>query len=647
MTIRIFLYLILPLFITGYIASKAANAQGNTESKAILAAQFKSAEGRDAIKTYLDKFFLYNAQSGTFSKDPFSNRYKWVASANTAEAKTKVPDNSSLVLLLRDTTLVWEEEFKKYLQSPIGKGRLLRKQNNYSEALKYFIEHSYTNPEDYYVFQQLGWTYFHLDQYENSAKSFQKSSTLTTENKWNYFGLASALYWTGDLDKAMIFAKKSLEISKEKKSNNEKIKYLMAMIHLAKGNYEEAYNIVGKKSLIGVHVDKKKDGFLINRIYKGSPADSLGLKPGDIITELNSQPTSTIENLSTFYKFDYGKILPIKILRDEVSYKGDIAIGINPRMNNAFNYKPALIKQENDNHLKQNTISKSPNAIENETLLVSNNQSIPQKNNAFADISNQWAIIIGISKYKYSSSNGLTNLIFADDDAKLFSRSLLNLGWSESHIKLLTNEEATQRSIMIALKSWLTKAGPDDQVILFWAGHGYADPENPEKVYLATYDTDISIPATGYRMDEVRKALEEIRAKNVVLFADTCHAGKLITRGTGNRSISIVPNIKKQHVPKGWIFMVGADTDRQAIEHSSWSNGAFTHSLVKGLNGEADGFQSAGAKDGVVTMGELKDYMKTSMPDETQKILGVAKHPVITTSSGDPDIWNLTLKVTQ
>ncbi len=179
----------------------------------------------------------------------------------------------------------------------------------------------------------------------------------------------------------------------------------------------------------------------------------------------------------------------------------------------------------------------------------------------------------------------------------------------------------------------------------FWAGHGFPDPEDPEKVYFACYDTDISIPATGYRMDKVRTALEERKAKNVIVLADTCHAGKLITRG--DRGISILPNIKKQNIPKGWIFMVGADTDRQAIEHISWTNGAFTHSLIKGLNGEADGFQSAGAKDGIVTMGELKDYMKTSMPEETQKVLGVAKHPVITTSTGDPDIWNLTLKISQ
>jgi len=102
---------------------------------------------------------------------------------------------------------------------------------------------------------------------------------------------------------------------------------------------------------------------------------------------------------------------------------------------------------------------------------------------------------------------------------------------------------------------------------------------------------------------------------------------------------------QKNQVPKGWIFMVGADTDRQAIEHSSWSNGAFTHSLLKGLNGEADGFQSAGAKDGIVTLGELKEFMNISMPEETHKVLGVAKRPVITTSTGDPNIWNITFDV--
>lgn len=258
-----------------------------------------------------------------------------------------------------------------------------------------------------------------------------------------------------------------------------------------------------------------------------------------------------------------------------------------------------------------------------------------------------WAVVIGISKYQYARPDGLTNLVFADDDARAFAQMMKQLGWSQSHIKLLVNEIATKRNITIALESWLTKAGPNSRLVLFWAGHAFPDPENPEKIYFACHDTDINIPATGYRMDRVRSALEEQRTKNVILFADTCHAGKLITRG--ERGIGVLPSIDKmareKKVPKGWIFMVGADADRKAIEHTSWTNGAFTHSLLKGLKGGADGFQSAGRKDNVVTMGELRTYMNTSMPAETQQVLGVAKRPVITTSTGDPDIWNLTLRI--
>ena len=182
---------------------------------------------------------------------------------------------------------------------------------------------------------------------------------------------------------------------------------------------------------------------------------------------------------------------------------------------------------------------------------------------------------------------------------------------------------------------------------MYWSGHGFPDPENPEKVYFACYDTDPNIPATGFRMDRVIRSLSERNTKNVVVFADTCHAGKLITRG--KKGLSLVPYIEKlkynKQVPKGWIYMVGADTDRQAIEHSSWSNGAFTHCLIKALSGQADGYESTGQRDKIVTLGELRAYMESVMPNETQRVLGVAKHPVITTSSGDPEIWKLNLQL--
>ncbi len=251
--------------------------------------------------------------------------------------------------------------------------------------------------------------------------------------------------------------------------------------------------------------------------------------------------------------------------------------------------------------------------------------------------------MLGVGRYQARTVNPLP---YAKDDAESFVEELKKLGWRKSHIRCLTDQESTKANVQEALDGWLTKAGKNDVVVLYWSGHGFPDPESPEKVYLACYDTDPLKPWTGYRMDRVIDALKEKGARNVIVIADTCHAGKLITRG--EKGLAVRPYMEKlrqdKQIPKGWIFMVAADADRKAVENSRWNHGAFTYCLLKGLNGEADGFEGIGPKDGVVTMLELRAYLNSEMPEETQKILGIAKHPLITTSSGDPGIWDLSLR---
>jgi len=290
-------------------------------------------------------------------------------------------------------------------------------------------------------------------------------------------------------------------------------------------------------------------------------------------------------------------------------------------------------KEQNSNKSPKNYYSmrKSSDAANIKPLTLNNQRKM-------------WAVIIGVSSYKFSDT-GLSQLAFADDDANDFANMLLKLGWKKNHIKTLINEQATNMKIRIAIESWLTKAKPQDLILLYWSGHGYPDPEMPDKVYFACYDTNMNIPATGYRMDRVRDSIDEHNVKHVIILADTCHAGKIITRGSSASPFSLSSNLKKiNNIPKGWIFMVSADTDRTAIESSSWSNGAFTHCLLKALSGQADGYMSSGYKDGIISMAEIKAYISYVMPDITQKVLGVAKHPIITTSTGDPGIWQLSLK---
>ena len=185
-------------------------------------------------------------------------------------------------------------------------------------------------------------------------------------------------------------------------------------------------------------------------------------------------------------------------------------------------------------------------------------------------------------------------------------------------------------------------------VVLFWSAHGWPDPEDSEKAYFACHDSKPSDPSSGWRMDRVRQSLEERGARNVVVIADTCHAGKVIRAGD-KKAIAVRPALeamdRNQQIPKGWVFIASADPDRKAYEDLAWSNGALTHVLLEGLrDATADGYKSSGAEDGIVTLRELKEYIKDRMSEESLNILGSRLDPLFFTTSGDPQIWDLTFQ---
>jgi len=264
-------------------------------------------------------------------------------------------------------------------------------------------------------------------------------------------------------------------------------------------------------------------------------------------------------------------------------------------------------------------------------------------------IGNRWAVAIGISRYQHAGKGGPEALRFADKDAKDFAAALEAQGWSPDNICVRTNEQATKREIEKVLETWLQKAGDNDLIVLFWSSHGWPDASDPEKAYFGCYDTEITDPSSAYRMDKVRETLAERKARNVVFIADACHSGTAMSpKNADPKAIGVVPALesweKRQQLPKGWIFVTAADPDRKAYENASWSNGALTHALLEGLReAKADGYKGRGAKDGVVTLGELESYVTDRMGEESLRF-GCKLLPRFYSTSTNPEIWDLSLK---
>jgi tetratricopeptide (TPR) repeat protein len=262
----------------------------------------------------------------------------------------------------------------------------------------------------------------------------------------------------------------------------------------------------------------------------------------------------------------------------------------------------------------------------------------------FRPAGHRWAIIIGISKY----ANPALDLKFAHRDAVELHELLQTDsggGFELERMRKLVDAEATTANITRALRSFLIGPEPEDIVFIFLACHGSPDPRRPSNIYFLTHDTDINdIAGTALPMRELDLSLREnLLAERVVILADTCHSaaiGRAVgARGAGNDGEIINAYLDEMSKAKGGVaLLTSAAANESAFEGEQWGgHGVFTHFLLRGLRGEADGYE--GPKDGKVTVGELFEYVR----DQVKRATSDAQHPTIGASSFDR---NLPLAIT-
>jgi uncharacterized caspase-like protein len=253
---------------------------------------------------------------------------------------------------------------------------------------------------------------------------------------------------------------------------------------------------------------------------------------------------------------------------------------------------------------------------------ISITQSTTQAPNYFAKNIQRWAVVVGISQYKYAHK-GITALRYADNDAKAFYEFLKSPqggAFSESNMKLLTNKNATLSNLNEAINVFLAKAIEEDIVVIYFAGHGSPDPTNSKNLFLLTYDTDpTKMASSGYLMEDLKKAMERyIKARNILIFADACHSagvtGAFATRGRSEEMIVNRYLLNLAQSENSTLIFTAAETNEKSQESNKWGggHGIFTWTLLEGMKGAADA-----NNDGIVTIGELIDYTQEKVKRET------------------------------
>jgi Caspase domain len=226
----------------------------------------------------------------------------------------------------------------------------------------------------------------------------------------------------------------------------------------------------------------------------------------------------------------------------------------------------------------------------------------------------KFALLIGVSRYKYHEG-GLNDLGFADADARAMHEFLQRReggGFAAADIAYLENEQATVGAVRAALRSFLPKAGPNDLIFVFLAGHGSPDPYAPQNLYFLLHDTKVAdMPNTALPMEELKDVLDHnTHAERVVVFVDTCHSAglsgqKLVqTRGLENNLINLYA--QKLYKETGRAILTSSDINEVSQESEQWGgHGIFTLALLEGFRGDADA-----NGDHLITAGELFNYVR-------------------------------------
>ena len=200
-----------------------------------------------------------------------------------------------------------------------------------------------------------------------------------------------------------------------------------------------------------------------------------------------------------------------------------------------------------------------------------------------------YLVSVGIADYPETKND----LRISDNDAKTIAKVFK--ATKDASVNVLTNKEATQSALLSAMHTMFEDAGSDDEVILYFSGHGTPGA-------IVCYDGLLTY-------QHIFKMLKGCKATRKIIIADACYAGKMRTSNQQSASY------KSQNV----MFFLSSRTNETSQE-TRYQNSLFTIFLERGLRGGADV-----NKDHRITARELYEFVHTGVIEASNK----KQHPVM------------------
>jgi hypothetical protein len=259
-----------------------------------------------------------------------------------------------------------------------------------------------------------------------------------------------------------------------------------------------------------------------------------------------------------------------------------------------------------------------------------------------------YALIVGISDYKNSPGLGVApgpgqfaNLKFAAKDATDFKDFLTHHGFIPENIKPLINEAATLKNIKAGLRELRTncaQSGSNSLVIVYFSGHGVADPDSNH--YLVPWEGEKDeLAGTCLWNKEFQNYLDGLKTNRLVVFLDACDAGGYLEGAKSGGEPAVEFDAHRD---------LGEGTGRCIIAsckpgERSWegpANGIFTGHLLELLRAETDDI-----KDEEIDIFNLYPPLKRKVMETARRMYNHTQEPTVSDFKGTGIVLAINRKV--
>lgn len=216
----------------------------------------------------------------------------------------------------------------------------------------------------------------------------------------------------------------------------------------------------------------------------------------------------------------------------------------------------------------------------------------------------RYALLIGIGQYPDEYG---WPMIHGDNDVAIIRSLLLEQGFREENIAILTNGGATKAGIMTALGELRNQTGQGDVVYIHFSGHGQQvtdldgdEPDHYDEAWVPfdarkKYEAGVYEGENHLLDDELNIFLNGLRSKvgtqgKIVLVADACHSGsgsrglsleeEEFVRGTNEKFVipGVSSNVIKKEATVYWLCVGACKPFQTNYEHKA-ADGVYYGSL--------------------------------------------------------------------